>query len=139
MSENLMKYFKDTVIKVNRDGSESKIGKLLAERDDYIVVLTEEDGVVYYKTQHIRSYTENMKGKWEFDAEIPENFKNAEKFKDLLKSLKYHWVKINRGGSEMVKGVLCEVKDDFVHLVANEELVRIPMFYINNVSYRSKN
>ncbi|QIZ10197.1 hypothetical protein HFZ78_28635 [Priestia megaterium] len=139
MTENLMKYFKDTVIKVNRDGSESKIGKLLDERDDYIAVLTEEDGVVYYKTQHIKSFTENTKGKWEFDVEIPENFKNAEKFKDLLKSLKYHWVKINRGGSETVNGVLCEVKDDFVHVVANEELVRIPIFYINNVSYRSKN
>lgn len=139
MSENHMKYFKDTVIKVNRDGSESKIGKLLAESDDYIAVLTKEDGVVYYNTQHIKSFTENIKGKWEFDVKIPENFKKPEKFKDLLKSLKYHWVKINRGGPEIVKGILCEVKDDFVHVVANEELIRIPIFHVNNVSYRSRN
>ncbi|WP_051633603.1 hypothetical protein [Bacillus sp. UNC41MFS5] len=139
MSEDLMKYFKESVIKVNRDGSQSKISKLLYEGDDYIAVLTEKDGVVYYQTHQIKSFTENMKGKWDFDVEVPENIIKAEKFKHLLKSLKYHWVKINRGNSEAVKGVLCDVKDDLVHLVSNEELVRIPIHHVNNVSYRSKN
>lgn len=134
-----MKYFKESVIKVNRDGSESKVSKLLYEGDDYIAVLTEKNGVVYYNTHQIKSFTENVKGKWDFEVEVPENFKQAENFNELLKLLKYHWVKINHGSSEVVKGVLCDISDDLVHLVAKDELVRIPILHVNNVSYRSKN
>ncbi|PFP25961.1 hypothetical protein COJ96_19635 [Bacillus sp. AFS073361] len=139
MSEDLKKYFKESVIKVNRDGSESKISKFLYEGHDYIAVLTEADEIVYYNTHHINSFTENTKQKVDFDIDVPENFKEAENFNDLLKLLKYHWVNINHGHSEGVKGVICEVKDDTVHMVSNEEFVRIPLFHVHYVSYWSKN
>ncbi|MEH7009991.1 hypothetical protein V7087_04115 [Neobacillus niacini] len=140
MSKNLTKYFQDKVIKVDRDGPESRIGLFLDAGDDYIAVFTEDDGVVYYKTHHIKSITENMKGELEFDVEIPEDFEYnvAENFEGLLESLKYCWVKINRSAPETVEGILCEVENDFVFLVTNEEIVRIAMLHIKNVSYEVK-
>ncbi|MEH7505596.1 hypothetical protein V7152_27110, partial [Neobacillus drentensis] len=140
MSKDVTKYFRDKVIQVDRGGPESRIGKLLHSSDDYIAVLTEDDGVVYYNTHHIKSFTENTKGQMEFDVEVPKDFKfkKAENFKQLLESLNYRWVKINRGGPETVEGVLCDVKKDFVYLIANVELVRIAMFHIKNVSYGVK-
>lgn len=135
MSKDLTKYFLDKIIKVDRDGPESRIGLFLDAGDDYIAVLTEDDGIVYYKTHHIKSITENMKGELEFDVEVPEDYKIAKNFKELLESLEYCWVKINRDAPETIEGILCEVNNDFVCLVTNEEVVRIAMFHIKNVSY----
>ncbi|WP_045519034.1 hypothetical protein [Neobacillus niacini] len=140
MGKNLTKYFQDKVIKVDRDGPESRIGLFLDAGDDYIAVFTEDDGVVYYKTHHINSITENMKGELEFGVEIPEDFEYnvAENFEGLLESLKYCWVKINRSAPETVEGMLCEIENDFVFLVNKEEIVRISMLHIKNVSYEVK-
>jgi hypothetical protein len=140
MSRDLTKYFQDKVIQVDRGGPESRIGKFLDAGEDYIALLTEDDGVVYYYTHHIKSFTENTKEQLEFGVEVPEDFefKKAENFKDLLKSLEYHWVKINRGGPQTVEGVLSEVKNGFVYLVTNNEIIRIVKFHIKNVSYGVK-
>jgi spore coat protein B len=140
LSKDFTESFQGKVIKVDRGGPESRIGKLLDESADYIAVLTEEDGLIYYNTHHIKSITENVKGNFNFDVEVPEDFefKKAENFKVLLESLVPCWVKINRGGPETVEGVLYEVKNDFVHLVSKEEIVRIAMFHIKNVSYGLK-
>ena len=140
MGKDIKEYFTNKVIKVDRGGPESRIGKLLDAGDDYFAVLTEDDGVVYYHTQHIKSFTENRNMQLEFDVKVPKDFefKKAENFKELLESLNYLWVRINRGGPDMVEGVLIEVKDDFVYIVTNDEVVRITIFHIKNVSYGPK-
>ncbi|MEH7308977.1 hypothetical protein, partial [Neobacillus drentensis] len=140
MNKDLRKYFQEKVIKVNRGGPESRIGKLLDASYDFITVLTEDDGVVYYNTHNIKSFTENLKEPFKFDVDVPKDFefKKANNFKDLLKSLEYCWVKINRGGPETVEGVLCEVKNDFVYVVNNADIVRIAIVHIKNVSYGVK-
>ncbi|MFL6563140.1 MAG: hypothetical protein ACJ8MO_44470, partial [Bacillus sp. (in: firmicutes)] len=96
--------------------------------------------LVYHNTKHIKSFTDNLKEQFKFDVDVPKDFefKKAKNFKDLLKSLKYRWVNINRGGTESVEGVLCEVKNDLVCLVNNGEIVRIAMSHIKNVSYGVK-
>jgi hypothetical protein len=140
MGKDIKEYFTNKVIKVDRGGPESRIGKLLDAGDDYFAVLTEDDGVVYYHTQHIKSFTENRNMQLEFDVKVPKDFefKKAENFKELLQSLSYLWVRINRGGPDMVEGILIEVKDDFVYIITNNEVVRITIFHIKNVSYGPK-
>ena len=140
MGKDIKQYFTNKVIKVDRDGPESRIGKLLDAGDDYFAVLTEDDGVVYYHTRHIKSFTENRNMQLEFDVKVPKDFefKKAENFKELLESLSYLWVRINRGGPDTVEGILIEVKDDFVYIVTNDEVVRITIFHIKNVSYGPK-
>jgi spore coat protein B len=136
----MMKSLVGKIIKIDRGGPESRIGKLMDVYDDHLVILTEDDGVVYYCTHHIKSVTENAKDQLEFNIEIPEGFefKTAENFQGMLGSLMYQWVKINRGGPEKLEGVLSEVNGEYVSLINKEEIVRLSMFHIRNISYGLK-
>ncbi|MEH7502758.1 hypothetical protein V7152_12210 [Neobacillus drentensis] len=136
MNIDIIKSFIGKVIRVDRGGPESRIGKLMDGSEDHIVLFTEDDGVVYYNTKHIKSFTDNMKEEKEFKIEVPKNlkFKKAANFQDLLDSLKLKWVKINRGGPEKLEGVICDVSKDIVSLVNNEEIVRLSIVHIKNIS-----
>ncbi len=135
-----MKYFIGKVIKVNRGGPESRIGKLMDASEDHVALFTEDDGLVYYNTQHIKSFTDNMKGEMEFNIVVPNDiqYKKADNFYSLLESLKFQWVKINRGGPEKLEGVLSDVHPDYISLINKEEIVRLAMFHITNISYGLK-
>ncbi|MEH7110653.1 MULTISPECIES: hypothetical protein [Bacillaceae] len=140
MNRDMMETLVGKIIKVDRGGPESRIGKLLDVYDDHFVLLTEKDGVVYYNTRHIKSLTENAKEQLEFKIEVPEGFeyKKAESFEDLLDCLKLQWVKINRGGPEKLEGVLSDINKDFLTLISTEEVVRLSMYHIRNISYGLK-
>jgi spore coat protein B len=64
MNIDINKYFIGKVIRVDRGGPESRIGMLLDASEDHLCLLTEEDGVVYYNTKHIKSFTDKIKGRW---------------------------------------------------------------------------
>lgn len=130
----------DKVVKVDRGGPESRVGMILAARDDHFTILTEDDGVIYYNIQHIKSITHNSKNQVEFNLEIPGNFDfiQGDDFKSVLEKLSLQWVKINRGGPETLEGVMDAVTDDFVTIVANEEIIHVALFHIRNISYGVK-
>jgi len=140
MNRDMMKSLVGKIVKIDRGGPDSRIGKLMDVYDDHLVLLTEDDGVVYYCTHHIKSVTENAKDQLTFDIEVPEEFefKKADNFQGMLSSLMYQWVKINRGGPEKLEGVLGEVNKDYVSLINKEEIVRLSMFHIKNISYGLK-
>jgi spore coat protein B len=140
MNRDMMNSLVGKIIKIDRGGPESRTGKLLDVYDDHLVIITEDDGVVYYSTHHIKSVTENAKEQLEFNIEVPEGFefKKAETFQGLLEALKFQWVKINRGGPEKLEGVLSDVTQNFVSLINKEEIVRLSMFHIRNISYGLK-
>ena len=73
MNKDLITSLMNKVVRIDRGGPESRIGKLLAVEDDHITLLTEDDGVVYYMTHHIKSITDNAKQGLEFNIEVPEN------------------------------------------------------------------
>ncbi|MDG4849949.1 hypothetical protein [Peribacillus frigoritolerans] len=128
------------VLKVDRGGPESRTGLLLGVYDDHLSILTEQEGVIYYKTDHIKSITENVKKGFQFQLEIPEDFtfKTAATFKGLLDDLRNQWVNINRGGPEKLEGVLHDINDEFVTLILNEEVIRLSMFHIRSISYGAR-
>ena len=140
MNKDLITSLMNKVVRIDRGGPESRIGKLLSVEDDHITLLTENDGVVYYLTRHIKSITDNAKHGLEFNIEIPEGFEflRASNCKSVLEKLNCQWVQINRGGPETLEGVLNEANDDFVTIISNEEVVRISMFHIRNISYGAK-
>jgi spore coat protein B len=140
MNKDLITSLMNKVVRIDRGGPESRIGKLLAVEDDHITLLTEDDGVVYYMTHHIKSITDNAKQGLEFNIEVPENFEflRANNCKSILEKLRFHWVQINRGGPETLEGVLNEANDDFVTIISNEEIIRLSMFHIRNISYGVK-
>ncbi|MCH6265496.1 MULTISPECIES: hypothetical protein [Neobacillus] len=134
--ESMMQYVGKT-IRVDRGGPESRMGKVLAVFEDYFVLLTESDGVVYYKTNHIRSVTESSRDLLKLGVNIPKNFeyKTGENFVKLLESIRYQWIRINRGGTEALEGVLNDVSKDIASLIVKEEVVRFSMKHIRNISY----
>ncbi len=137
MNIELLQSLVGEVLKIDRGGPESRIGKLLTVGEDYFTFLSKEDGVILYKTYHIKSVTQNSKKSVEFDVVIPEdlNILKGADFKSALTELKYKWVKINRGGKESVEGVLDDSTDDYLTLIVNEDVIRISMFHIRSVSY----
>ena len=140
MNKNLLLTFVDKVVKIDRGGPESRVGKVLSVEDDHIAVITEDDGVIYYNTHHIKSLTNNSKQDLDFALEVPENFVyyQARSFKDVLNDMTHHWVQINRGGPEMLEGVLEHVTDEYVIIVSGEEVVRVSKFHLRNISYGVK-
>ncbi|WP_391208187.1 hypothetical protein [Psychrobacillus sp. L4] len=140
MNKKMILSLVDRVIKVDRGGPESRVGMLLSAADDHFTLLTEDDGIVFYNTQHIKSLTYNTKNQVEFGIKIPERFEfiKADDFRGILEKLTLRWVKINRGGPETLEGVMDVVTDDFVTIVANEEIIRVSLFHIRNISYGVK-
>jgi spore coat protein B len=140
MNKEMMSYMIGKVLKVDRGGAESRTGKLLEMTDDYLTLLTEDEGVIYYKTDHIKSITENAKIGFDFKQEIPDDFTyiSGQNFKFLLNNLKSQWVNINRGGHEKLEGVLLNVNDDFVTLILNEEVIHLALFHIRNIGYGAR-
>jgi spore coat protein B len=140
MNYDLLSALVGHVVRIDRGGPESRTGMLLAVADDHLTLLTEKDGVVYYKHQHVKSVTKHSKNKLKFGMEIPEDmeYKKAESFNSLLTDLQYEWVKINRGGPESIEGILNESNDDYATIVKNEEVVRLSMYHIRNISYGEK-
>ena len=138
MDRELMNMHVGKTIRVDRGGPESRIGKLLAVFEDFFVLLTENDGVVYYKTNHVRSITESSKDAMRLGLKIPEklDFKTAENFHKLLESIRFQWVKINRdGGPESLEGVLSDANKHYASLIVQDEVVRFSMKHIRNISY----
>lgn len=127
-------------VKVDRGGPESRGGKLLAVGDDYIVLLTKEDGIVYYQIQHIKSITENSKNLLNNDVEMSDEFKfvTGTNLNEVLGRLIFAWVKINRGGPESFEGVLDNVTSDRVTIISKEEIVHVSLFHLRNFSYGLK-
>ncbi|MDQ0860567.1 hypothetical protein [Bacillus sp. V2I10] len=124
------------VIKVGRGGPESRTGQFLGGGDDYFVLLTKEDGVVYFHGQHLKSLTEKTKGGLGESFEAPMGFSvlNGSTFSDILSQLELTWVTINRGGPEKIEGVLNRVNADYVSVIVNEEVIRLPIFHIKSIS-----
>lgn len=137
MNIEMLKSLVGEVLKIDRGGPESRIGKLLTVGEDFLTLLTKEDGVILYKTHHIKSITQNAKNKMELDLEVPEEYDliNTSSFKKACTELVYKWIKVNRGGKESLEGVLDDITDDYITLVVNEEVIRIAMFHIRSLSY----
>lgn len=136
MNKDLLLTLMNKVIRVDRGGPESRIGKLMAAEDDHFVLLTEKDGIVYYKTQHIKSITLNSRDGMEFSVEDPatDSYLLAPDFKTVVSSLRHHWVKVNRGGPEMLEGIMDEVTDDYISIFSKEEIIRLAMYHVRNIS-----
>ncbi|KAB2338637.1 hypothetical protein F7731_03535 [Cytobacillus depressus] len=141
MSKDMMESLVNKVIKINRGGPESGSGVLIGVKDDYLVLYSQNDGVVYFKNQHIKSLTESSNGKnnngqnYSLDQLSTLDYVAPDTFEELLEDLRYQWVTINRGGPEKVEGVLHDSNGEFVALFRNEELLRLSMYHIRSISY----
>ena len=140
MNKDLMMSLVGKVIKIDRGGPESRVGMLLAAEDDYFVLFTKDDGVVYYKMQHVKSVTVDSKDSMGKAFEMPENveYYQGEDFKSVIANFRHSWVKVNRGGPEKLEGIMNEVEDDYVTVFSKQEVIQLSMFHIRNISFGVK-
>jgi len=126
-------------VKINRDGPESMVGRLIAVHADYIVLLT-KDGIVYVNAAHIKSITEGKVAQSIGRTKGGHTgYIMAHSFNDVLRRLTKHFVQINQGGPEKVTGFIVEVGHDTLLLVSGKEVIRIPLFHIRTVSLAQRN
>lgn len=139
MNREFLMSLLNKVVRIDRGGPESRVGIVLSVENDYLVLLTNEDGVIYYKLQHIKSITQDSRESMRAN-DVPPNFDYVRgiDFRALLNNLNGAWVRINRGGPEALEGVLQGANDNFATIVANNEVIRVAMFHIRNISYGLK-
>lgn len=160
-TNELLHSLKNELVRVDRGGPESRVGTLLDVKNDYFTLYTKKDGLIFYRKKHIKSISKGMtegnkqsenennrnenKAKTETMNETDlnklldvYNRVSADEFLQLLQNIQYSWIKINRGGPESVEGVLVESNEDFVLLSVKEDVLRIPIYHIKNISVRLK-
>lgn len=137
--KSLLEGMTGKLLKVHRHGPDSKVGKLLEFNADFLTLLTEEDGVVYVNTQHIKSLSQHAKDNQNNNQDDLEdlNYCSASSFQDLFQQLQYSWVSINKG-PEKVEGVLNDFGEDLVTVVAGDEIIHLTPFHIKTISYGCK-
>jgi spore coat protein B len=140
----------NSYIKVNQGGPEAKQGKIVDITDDYIVLLTEDDGIVFYNIQHIKSIGVQINNEVEGNETNKENkrheavkmteenekvsYVHAQNFYYLFNDLKNTWVSINRGGPEAIEGILVPGAGGYYTLVNSDEVIRLNPNHIKSIS-----
>lgn len=159
--------FKEQTIRINGNGPESKVGKLIDVKDDFFVLYTEEEGLIFYKEQHIKSLSHGLispnqiVSKDDEELVLVDNSSNeeiieeriteltnimefytqisADNTNNLLTNLKLSWIKVNRKGPESIEGLLIESNENYLVLIVNNEIFRIPTYHVKNFSVSISN
>ncbi|MFC3884193.1 spore coat protein [Bacillus songklensis] len=156
----VMSKLKNKAVQINQGGPEKKQGTLLdVLGSQYIVLMTEDDGVVYFNIQHIKSICESNQGSnngnqafnngnqafnngyQAFNNDMNDNmmlnqtpeYMKAKSFSQLFRNLSHKWVSVNTGGPEAVEGILVETKPDSFTLVQNQEVLRLQPFHVKSI------
>ncbi|OQR54543.1 spore coat protein [Bacillus sp. CDB3] len=121
-------------VKVNLRGPESRVGILASLGGDYLTLQLPHGELVYYQLKHVKSLVKKVKESKCGDCYISRFYSDDDNFVDVLRDLKYKWVKINRGGPECVEGLLSEVHDECITLVNGDEVIYVIIYHIKSVS-----
>ncbi|WP_317982248.1 hypothetical protein [Paenibacillus glycanilyticus] len=117
-------------VRINRGGPESLEGKLLAVKNDYLVLSTKE-GVVYVDLSHVKSVTGFATSK---SGGTSTDYINANNFRGVINALTKEFVQINWGGPEKVEGFLAEVQGNTALVVAaNNQVVYLLVDHIKTI------
>jgi spore coat protein B len=140
MNKVLMSSMVGKVVNINRGGPEARTGLLLSAGEDYFVLQTKEEGVLYITSRHVNSISENTKQGIDFDRNVSESlvWSRAADFTSMLGDLKHQWVTINRGDPEKIEGVLDDANDDYITLILNEEVIHLASYYVKSVAILDK-
>ncbi|WP_257348593.1 hypothetical protein [Pseudalkalibacillus decolorationis] len=119
-------------VKVNLGGPESRSGRLLAVKSDFIAIQTEKDEVIYYQLDHVKGVSINANNYWKTSRKV--KLHDGECFSDILKEFKHRKVKVNRGGPESIEGVVNEISKKHLELIVGDEIVFLSIWHLKSVS-----
>jgi len=125
-------------VRLGGNGPESRDGKIVAVKSDYLALETKEEGVIYFPLKHLKSIRVDGKDFSDLVAEQQPgelSLTDAGTFNEVLEQMKSRWIQVNRSGPESLQGILTDVYDDQIRLIKDSEDVRLFTFHIKNVSY----
>ncbi|WP_188455418.1 hypothetical protein [Virgibacillus oceani] len=140
---------KDKTIQVFKGGPESKVGKLLFVKNDYLALETKDGNVIYYQLSHLKSVIEDSKGNPLFigDTVREENDETDETeeteeteesngdFIELLNSFVLQNIQVNQGGPESRSGMLLLVRPDYLAISTKKDgVVYYNLEHIKSIS-----
>jgi spore coat protein B len=144
---SLIANLQDETVQINQGGPESKYGTLLGVNGDFMVLYTEDDGVVYFNLDHVKSVSEYQDNNSEDEDDQNNDQQSEIVYPEILEASNFHnvfshmahkWVSINRGGPEAMEGVLVENSGGHYTLVSNQEVLRIHPYHIRSISAGAK-
>ena len=126
------------MVRLGAKGPESRYGRVVAVKEDYLALDTKEDGVVYYPLHHLKSIVYD--GKDVSDVVYPPpplepGLAIFDTFQELLESMRWRWVQVNRSGPECLQGVLSDVLKGHVQVIAGTEVCRLFTYHMKNISF----
>ncbi|PEJ25975.1 hypothetical protein CN689_25350 [Peribacillus butanolivorans] len=126
---------KGKFVKVFKGGPDSREGKLLEVKDDYIVLQTKDKQLVYYASQYLKIVIGKAKKSdvGVFPVEEARVFPNT--FLEVLETLVSSTIKVNGGGPESKIGQVLDAKEEFLVLSTEKDgLVVFPYTNVKNVT-----
>ncbi|MDH4422784.1 MULTISPECIES: spore coat protein [Bacillus] len=126
-------------VKVNLRGPESRVGVLVSLGENYLTLQLPHGELVYYQLKHVKSLVKKVKESKSSDCYSSYFCSDEDTFIDVLRELKYKWVKINRGGPECVEGLLSDIHDGNITLVNGHEVIYVIHSHVKSVSQIVKN
>jgi len=124
-------------VNINKKGPDSFNGTLIAVKSDYLVLEEKKGDLKFIRLQHVKSITENVKKPSKPDSCDFDDHSFPKTFKKLLLEHDLDWIKVNSGGPEKVEGVLEQVKDDTIFIVAKADYIRVPIYHVRFVDFNS--
>ncbi|NEW05430.1 hypothetical protein GK047_05285 [Paenibacillus sp. SYP-B3998] len=133
MSINYLNQLVGKEVRINRGGPDAIVGKLLSIQQDFLVLQAKDGSIVYIQFQHIKSISET-KSNVSSSYSSHSHYETSHNFHSLLTRLNHSFVQINRGGPEKFDAFIVESSSDYLLLVVNNEVVRVPVFHIRSIS-----
>ncbi len=118
-------------IRVNKIGSESTQGKLLAFASDHLALQNEQDGVVYYALHHIKMCLESSHHNTSSSEsdQTEAQFVRAKNMSQLLQSFIGDEIEVNRGEPNAQIGILLAIHSDYITLSTDQDGVMCYKIY----------
>jgi ribosome maturation factor RimP len=144
MSESIGK-----TVRLERGGPDKLVGKLVAIMPDAIALETQNEGVVYVNSRHVKTISESVIPEVQISTAAPVDgaypvleeeeqppLLEAENFQDLLGKLKHRLIRINHGGPNSLQGVLIEIRPEAVTILHEmKDYVHYPVYHIKSVTW----
>lgn len=154
---DLFRHLKNEYIQINQGGPDLVVGTLLETSNDYIILALENNEIVYFNLDHVKSALKLSKGiksnhlietkdsdqtmvsvSSKPSTSISHEILKAEYFADLFDQLMHKWVLINRRGPDALEGILVENAGGYFAITNNHEIIRINPFHIKCISIGPK-
>ncbi|MBU8586665.1 MULTISPECIES: spore coat protein [Priestia] len=145
---------KSKYVQINQGGPEKKAGQLLdvlgSSESAYLVLLSEDDGIVYINVEHVKSISEyqnnnnnnnnnnNIQMNNQFATNQEPTYMKSKNFNNLFTHLSHKWVSINGGGPEAVEGVLVQSRNGTFTLVQDNQVLRLQPRHVKTICVGAK-